>query len=226
MCNMSEETKVERKENVTKQRKPDNEINKVVISGIIKSELEYSHNVKWEEFYQTHVIVERLSGTKDSIPIIISKLLIKSEMMNTSLKGKFIEAEGQFRSLNRKGHLILFLFVTKVNICEKEEELTKAKDENSIYLDGYLCKPPVFRKRKHGREITQLHIAVNRGYGRSDYIPCIVWGRAARRAKEFHVGNRIQLYGRIQSRKYFNKYLENPKEVYEVSVRDMNIVEE
>lgn len=202
---MSDETTALRRENnvITRQEGNSttenlfNEFNKVFVSGKIEEEFEYSHEVLWEKFYRTKVRVERVSGTEDLVPIIVSDLLIGREKKQNSLKGKWVEVAGQFRSHNKKGedgrnHLELFLFVKAINIYESEDELEKTANSNLIYLDGYICKPPVYRKTPLGRQITDLLIAVNRPYGKSDYIPCIAWGRVAQWVSELETGNRVK----------------------------------
>lgn len=227
---MSDETKWENNEKLF------SEFNKVFVRGRIVTEPIYSHKVLWEEFYRTIVRVERLSGTEDSVPIIVSDLLIGGEMMKASLEGKWVEVAGQFRSYNKLGedgrrHLDLFLFVMEINIYEDEAELEEATNANLIYLDGYLCKPPIFRKTPLGRQITDLLIAVNRPYGKSDYIPCIAWGRVAQWANGLEVGNRVKLYGRVQSREYLKKSSPDSdvgeyRNAYEISVMRMQKVED
>ena len=137
---------------------------------------------------------------------------------------------GQFRSYNRheenKNKLVLSVFVREVNLLESEDEIQRP---NSIFLDGYICKEPVYRKTPLGREIADLLLAVNRPYGKSDYIPCICWGRNARFAESFAIGGHIQLWGRIQSREYQKKIDENEYEkriAYEVSVSKMEYLGE
>ena len=241
---MSDETGVARRENNVITRQEENstteklfsEFNKVFVSGRIEAEFEYSHEVMWEKFYRTRVRVERLSGTEDLVPIVVSDLLIGRERMKKSLEGKWVEVAGQFRSHNKEGsdgreHLELFLFVTAINIYENEDELEEITNANLIFLDGYLCKPPIFRKTPLGRLITDLMIAVNRPYGKSDYIPCIAWGRVAQWASELEVGNRVQLYGRVQSREYFKRYSKDSeagefREAYEISVMRMQRLED
>lgn len=241
---MSDETGVARRENNVITRREENspteklfsEFNKVFVSGRIEAEFDFSHEVLWEKFYRTRVRVERLSGTEDLVPIVVSDLLIGRERMKTSLEGKWVEVAGQFRSYNKLGeddrkHLDLFLFVTAINIYDDEDELEEVTNANLIYLDGYLCKPPVFRKTTLGRQITDLLIAVNRPYGKSDYIPCIAWGRVAQWASEFEVGNRVKLYGRVQSREYFKRFSKDSeageyKDAYEISVMRMQKVED
>lgn len=241
---MSDETRVARRENNVITRREENsgterlfsEFNKVFVSGRIEAEFEYSHEVLWGKFYRTRVRVERLSGTEDLVPIMVSDLMIGKEMLKKSLEGKWVEVAGQFRSYNKLGedgrrHLELFLFVTAINIYEDEDELEEITNANLIYLDGYLCKPPVFRKTPLGRQITDLMIAVNRSYGKSDYIPCIAWGRIAQWVSEFEVGNRVKLYGRVQSREYFKRYSNDSeageyRNAYEISVMRMQKVED
>ena len=137
---------------------------------------------------------------------------------------------GQFRSDNRhdeqKNRLVLSVFVREVSFIE--EELDGAKT-NNIFLDGYICKLPVYRKTPLGREIADLLLAVNRPYGKSDYIPCICWGRNARFASTFEVGEHVQIMGRIQSREYIKKLTETETEkriAYEVSVSKLECLEE
>lgn len=239
---MSDETGVARRKNNVITRREKNlttektfsEFNKVFVSGRIEAELEYSHEVRWEKFYRTRVRVKRLSGTEDLVPIVVSDLLIGREMMKKSLEGKWIEVAGQFRSYNKLGddglrHLELFVFVMDINIYE--DELEESKSANLIYLDGYLCKPPVFRKTLLGRKITELLIAVNRPYGKSDYIPCIAWSKVAWETREYEVGNRVKLYGRVQSREYFKRYSQDSeageyRDAYEISVMQIQRVED
>ena len=241
---MSDETGVARRENNVITRQEENspteklfsEFNKVFVSGRIEAEFDFSHEVLWEKFYRTRVRVERLSGTEDLVPIVVSDLLIGRERMKTSLEGKWVEVAGQFRSYNKLGedgrkHLDLFLFVTAINVYDDKNELEEVTNANLIYLDGYLCKPPVFRKTPLGRQITDLLIAVNRPYGKSDYIPCIAWGRVAQWASEFEVGNRVKLYGRVQSREYFKRFSKDTeageyRDAYEISVMRMQKVED
>lgn len=231
---MSDETKVVTRESsiITRLKesiptgKIFNESNKVVITGRIENEFEYCHEVMGNTYYQARVKVERLSGTEDFVPIIVSDLLIRKYSKKKPIKGKFVEVAGQFRSHNRWGedgrkHLELFLFVMAINIYE--DRLEETVDANLIFLNGYLCKPPVYRVTPLGRKITDLLIAVNRTYGKSDYIPCILWGVNAKMASEFEVGDKLELYGRIQSRGYFKRYSQDSedgeyKEAYEISV--------
>lgn len=172
------------------------------------------------------VNVRRLSNSMDRIPLMISERLID---VSRDYTGEFIMASGQFRSYNRheehKNRLVLSLFVREVAFIE--EELDGAKT-NQIFLDGYICKLPVYRKTPLGREIADLLLAVNRPYGKSDYIPCICWGRNARFAASFEVGEHVQVIGRIQSREYIKKLSETEAEkrtAYEVSVSKLECLD-
>ena len=173
------------------------------------------------------VDVKRLSNSKDRIPLMISERLID---VSKDYTGEFIMVNGQFRSYNRheemKNRLILSVFVRELFFIE--EELDGAKT-NQILLDGYNCKQPVYRKTPLGREIADLLLAVNRPYGKSDYIPCICWGRNARFASAFEVGEHVQVVGRIQSREYTKKITETETQkrvAYEVSVSKLECMDE
>ncbi len=168
------ETKVTRRENNKEEKSVEN--NNVFVSGRIEDEFEYSHETNWEKFYRTRVIVKRLSGVEDYIPIIVSDLLLGRKWKKTSFKNKWVEVAGQFRSHNQlrsdgKTHLDLFLFVTEINIYEEESEMEKAANMNLIYLEGTLCKKPLFKITSSGRSIADIMLAVNRAYRRTDYIP-------------------------------------------------------
>ena len=140
-----------------------------------------------------------------------------------------MEAKGQFRSYNRheenRNHLILSMFVRELEFIDE----IGGRKPNSIFLDGYICKQPVYRMTPLGREIADLLLAVNRAYGKSDYIPCICWGRNARFAGKLEVGERIQVWGRIQSREYQKKVgdeLVVNRVAYEVSVNKLELKED
>ncbi len=203
------------------------ENNQVTIMGEIVSEFTFSHEVFGEGFYMVDVSVRRLSNSVDTIPVMISERLID---VNEDYTGEFLMVSGQFRSYNRhdeqKNRLVLSVFAREVSFIE--EELDGAKT-NSILLDGYICKLPIYRKTPLGREIADLLLAVNRPYGKSDYIPCICWGRNARFASAFEVGEHVQILGRIQSREYVKKLSETETEkrtAYEVSVSKLECMEE
>lgn len=190
--------------------------NRVFISGEILTEAEFSHEVYGEGFYEMNVLVKRLSGQGDILPVTVSERLIQDENLK---KGVTINALGQFRSYNKlvdgKSKLMLTVFVREI-LPE-----INAKNPNSIVLCGYICKPPVYRTTPFNREIADILIAVNRSYNKSDYIPCIAWGRNARFAKNLEVGERIAISGRIQSREYQKRLSEEEIKVmtaYEVSI--------
>ena len=196
--------------------------NQAVLAGEVVSEFQFSHEVFGEGFYVLHLKVSRLSETGDVVPLLISDRLVN---VQEAILGKQIEVKGQFRSYNKheenQNHLILSLFVREIYFLEEGEESPKP---NSIYLDGFICKPPVYRMTPLGREIADLLIAVNRAYGKSDYIPCICWGRNARFAGNLPVGTRVAVWGRIQSREYQKKMNDHTvvtKTAYEVSISKM-----
>ena len=193
--------------------------NQVSIIGEIVSEFVFSHEVFGEGFYLVDVQVKRLSESSDRIPVMISERLID---VNQDYRGEFIRIVGQFRSYNRheekKNRLVLSVFAREVSFAEEETDKVKT---NQIFLDGYICKPPVYRKTPLGREISDMLVAVNRPYGKSDYIPCICWGRNARFSSNFEVGGHVQIWGRIQSREYMKKMegdFTEKRIAYEVSV--------
>lgn len=200
--------------------------NQVSVAGEVISEFTFSHEVFGEGFYLLEVLVGRLSNSYDVIPVMVSERLID---VKESYKGKFVEVSGQFRSYNRhedsKNRLVLSVFAREIKV--EDEEIEGAKP-NFIFLDGFVCKPPVYRKTPLGREIADILLAVNRPYGKSDYIPCICWGRNARFAESFEVGGHIQVWGRIQSREYQKKLSELDFEkriAYEVSVSKLEYID-
>ncbi|MBO5067340.1 MAG: single-stranded DNA-binding protein [Clostridia bacterium] len=190
--------------------------NKVFISGEIVSEAEFSHEVYGEGFYEMFVLVKRLSGQGDVLPVTISERLINDRDLKV---GVTINALGQFRSYNKlvngKSKLMLTVFVRELL------DDAPIKNPNSIVLTGYICKPPVYRTTPFNREIADVLIAVNRSYNKSDYIPCIAWGRNARFAKNIAVGEKIAVSGRIQSREYQKRIADDDVKTltaYEVSI--------
>lgn len=195
------------------------ENNQVSIMGKVASGFTFSHQVFGEGFYLVDILVKRLSDSEDRIPLMVSERLVD---VSQDYEGEYIMVQGQFRSYNRheekKNRLVLSVFVRELSFVEEADDSIKT---NQIFLDGYICKPPVYRKTPLGREIADLLLAVNRPYGKSDYIPCICWGRNARYASAFEVGGHVLLWGRIQSREYIKKLGENETEkrtAYEVSV--------
>jgi len=202
------------------------ENNQVTLMGEIVSEFTYSHEIYGEGFYMVDMEVFRLSDSADIIPLMISERLLDTTQ---SYAGCKIAVLGQFRSYNRheerKNKLVLSVFAREIEFIDEVAENGKT---NQIFLDGYICKEPIYRKTPLGREIADLLLAVNRPYGKSDYIPCICWGRNARYASEFEVGSRCMVWGRIQSREYMKKISEEEAEkriAYEVSVSKLELVE-
>ncbi len=202
------------------------ENNQVTVTGEIISDFQYSHQVYGEGFYMVEVSVNRLSNYADTIPVMISERLIDTQK---SYIGQCIRVDGQFRSYNRheekRNRLVLSVFARELEFVD---EIPEGERSNQIVLDGYICKPPIYRKTPLGREIADLLIAVNRSYGKSDYIPCICWGRNARFASTFEVGGHVQIYGRIQSREYVKKLSETEAErriAYEISVSKVEYLE-
>ncbi len=190
--------------------------NKVFISGEILTDAVFSHEVYGEGFYEMNVLVKRLSGQGDVLPVTISERLISDRDLKV---GVTINALGQFRSYNKllggKSKLMLTVFVR-----ELLDEVS-LRNPNSIVLTGYICKQPIYRTTPFNREIADILIAVNRSYNKSDYIPCIAWGRNARFAKSLAVGDKIAVSGRIQSREYQKKITDDDVKImtaYEVSI--------
>ena len=195
--------------------------------GEVIGDFVFSHEIFGEGFYMVDVEVARLSESSDVIPVMVSERLLD---VNADYKGRNLCVTGQFRSYNRheekKNKLVLSVFAREIEFMDTIEESAKT---NQIYLDGYICKEPVYRKTPLGREIADLLLAVNRPYGKSDYIPCICWGRNARYVSSFTVGSRCLVWGRIQSREYMKKISEELTEkriAYEVSVSKLELADE
>ena len=202
--------------------------NQVTIAGEVVSEFTFSHEVYGEHFYIVNIAVCRLSNSYDVIPVMVSERLID---VTYDYRGCVLQVSGQFRSYNRheenRNRLVLSVFAREAVLASQEDE--DEQNPNHIFLDGYVCKHPVYRKTPLGREIADVLLAVNRPYGKSDYIPCICWGRNARFADKFEVGSHIQIWGRIQSREYQKKIAEDQYEkrvAYEVSVSKLEYIAE
>ena len=201
------------------------ENNEVILIGKVISDVKFSHKVYGEGFYSFDLQIPRLSNSYDILPITISERLLPAY---GNIQEKTLEIEGQLRSYNQysegKNKLILTVFCLEMREVPAGE-LSKSK--NHIYLNGYICKKPVYRTTPFGREITDLHLAVNRAYHKSDYIPCITWGRTARFSEGLEVGDHIEVWGRIQSRTY-QKKLETgesiTKTAYEISINKLDTV--
>ncbi len=203
------------------------ENNVVKMGGVVASRLELSHEIYGEKFYKFYIEIDRLSGQKDRIPVIISERLIDVDDFEI---GKIIFIEGQYRSYNKldennKSRLILSVFVKDINQLEVSENV---KTVNELSVTGVVCKQPVYRKTPLGRDIADILLAVNRSYNKSDYIPCIIWGRNAKYCEHLETGTIIKVVGRIQSREYEKKYEDGTSEkkiAYEVSVSKFEIVD-
>ncbi len=198
------------------------ENNEVRVLGKIETQLQFSHEVYGEGFYSFVLNVKRLSDISDFILITVSERLLSGISMEI---GNYVEINGQFRSYNNYNNnerkLILTVFAKDLIPVAPEDA---SKNLNYIFLNGFICKPPAYRTTPFGREITDLLLAVNRQYNKSDYIPCIAWGRNARFASELTVGSNIKIWGRVQSREYQKKISEDElinKTAYEISISKM-----
>ena len=199
------------------------ENNQVIISGELISNFRFNHEIYGEGFYTVELSTNRQSGTADVIPIMVSERLVD---VSETWEGFCVEVKGNFRSYNKhsKEHNQLILTV----FAREFEAIEGRYDSNEILLNGFICKQPTYRKTPLGREIADLLIAVNRPYGKSDYIPCIVWGRNARFASELEIGDNVEIKGRIQSREYQKRINDDEVEqriCYEVSVNLIDKVE-
>ncbi len=197
--------------------------NRAEVIGTVSDELVFSHEIYGEKFYTFTLSIPRLSGISDNVRVMVSDRLLPDITLNI---GDEIEVVGQFRSYNSyengDNRLILTVFAKDISYADKTEE----KNPNSLYLNGFICKEPVYRTTPFGREITDILLAVNRSYNKSDYIPVIAWGRNARFSKSISVGDNIKIWGRIQSRVYQKHISEDEvveKTAYEVSVSRMEL---
>lgn len=201
------------------------ENNRVTLKGEIVEEFKFSHSVRGEKFYETKISTERLSGAKDILPILVSDRLVA---VDDEWTGQCTRVSGSFRSHNKsygeRTRLILQVFAEEIEVIEDG-----GYSLNEIELEGYICRETTYRETPQGREISDALIAVNRRYGKSDYIPCIAWGRNARFVDGLSVGDHVRLEGRIQSREYTKKIGEDEYEervAYEVSISSIELVEE
>ena len=204
----------------------ENSNNFIEVGGCILTDLVFSHEIYGEGFYRFDVEVERLSGTADSLPVTVSERIIDKETM---IPGQLVLIRGQIRSYNnyveadRKNKLVLTVFARDIELLDKPLD----PSPNDVFLNGYLCKPPIYRTTPFGREIADLLVAVNRSYNKSDYIPCIAWGRNARYAGRMVVGDNIRIWGRMQSRQYQKRKDDGEvleKTAYEVSTAKIEVV--
>ena len=210
------------------------ENNYLTLVGKVTGEKRFSHEIYGERFYIFNLAIPRLSGNEDIIPITISERLIQEDTLQ---EGKKLMLKGQFRSYNsyenEKNRLILTVFAKDImEVEEKEEENEMSlKDTitNEVVLIGYICKKPIYRQTPFGREISDVLLAVNRAYNKSDYIPCIAWGRNARFCQNLEVGAQVKVVGRVQSRTYEKKYEDGTSQTrvaYEVSIGSLEVIEE
>ena len=207
------------------------ENNHLVLVGKVTSEKTYSHEIYGEKFYIFDLEVPRLSSAVDIIPITVSERLLTNLDLGI---GKKLYIHGQFRSYNsyqnERNKLILTVFAKDIVEVEEQEESEEKKDvvTNEVTLSGYVCKKPIYRQTPFDREISDLLLAVNRAYNKSDYIPCIAWGRNARFCQNMEVGTEVKIIGRVQSRKYEKKFEDGTSETrvaYEVSISSMEIID-
>jgi len=201
------------------------ENNYLVLIGKIISDKTFSHEIYGESFYVFNLEVPRLSGNEDIIPITISERLIANFDLTI---GKKVVIEGQFRSYNsyenEKNRLVLTVFAKDIIDYKEEQEENVS---NEVVLNGYVCKKPIYRKTPFGREISDILLAVNRAYNKSDYIPCIAWGRNARFCENMEVGTEVKIVGRVQSRTYEKKFEDGRTEqrvAYEVSIGSLEVI--
>ena len=206
------------------------ENNHLVLVGKVTSEKKFSHEIYGESFYIFDLEVARLSGNADIIPITISERLILEKELEI---GDRVSIEGQFRSYNsyenEKNRLILTVFAKDIKYLTEEEENPTEKVSNEVTLVGYICKKPIYRQTPFGREISDILLAVNRAYNKSDYIPAIAWGRNARFCQNIEVGTQVKIVGRVQSRTYEKKFEDGTTQTrtaYEVSISSLEIVNE
>ena len=221
--------------------------NCATLIGKVASDKRLSHETFGEKFYLFDLEVMRLSDIADIIPITVSERLLTNFDLSI---GNQIIVDGQFRSYNNyeneKNRLVLTVFAKDIQEYDKvkEQEEIEAKDDetgeeetsekkgevtNEIVLIGYICKKPIYRQTPFGREIADILLAVNRAYNKSDYIPCIAWGRNARFCQNIEVGTEIKITGRIQSRTYEKKFEDGTTETrvaYEISIASMEVIEE
>ena len=193
----------------------DTENNQLSLCGVIETPPALDHEVFGEQFYRMDLRVPRLSGAQDLLPVTVSERLMNSQVV----PGTRLCVQGQLRSYNKvmggAGRLLLTAFAQRLSPPDDSE------NPNTIHLIGAICKPPAFRTTPFGREIADLMLAVNRAFGKSDYIPCIAWGRTARYAAQLSVGDHLDVQGRFQSREYQKQLPDGTvinRMAYEVSI--------
>ena len=199
--------------------------NYIMLVGKVTSAKKFSHEIYGESFFNFDLEIPRLSGISDIIPITISERLIANFDLSI---GKQVVIEGQFRSYNAyedsRSRLVLTVFVKEIREKGEDEDI---KIPNEVHLVGHICRKPIYRKTPFGREIADILVAVNRAYNKSDYIPCITWGRNARFCEDMPIGTELKLVGRVQSRPYEKKHEDGTVETriaYEVSISSLEFV--
>lgn len=202
------------------------ENNKIQLAGKVVSEPVVNHEAYHEKFYSFNIEIPRLSAATDVIPVLVSEKLLPSNFDEV----EYVSIEGQVRTYNKsvdeKMRLLIFGFARDLSVIT-EEEFNEIKNPNYVEFNGFICKPTKYRETPLGREVTDILLAVNRAYRKSDYIPCIAWGRNAKFADKIDVGTQVNLSGRLQSRDYVKMI--DGKEVemtaYEVSANQITVVE-
>lgn len=194
-------------------------MNNITLAGIVVEEPIFSHEIYGEKFYRFSISSSRKSGTQDVLPCVVSEILKKDIEAGTEIK-----VCGNIRTRNvhenDKSHLEITVFVKEV--------LPYEEDENNVELDGFVCKEPTYRETPLGRKVTDLLIASNRSYGKSDYIPTIAWGRMAIKSSEFEVGERVKVFGRLQGREYVKRLDDGTEETrvaYELSASIVKVID-
>ena len=192
--------------------------NIITLTGTVETEAQFSHSVLDEEFYSFMLRVPRLSENDDILPITIPERQLDSILIQP---GNKIKVKGQLRSYNKyteqKTRLILTVFAKGIAPALPDDD----SNPNEIFVNGFICKEPIYRRTPFGREITDLIIAVNRAFNRSDYIPAIAWGKNAVYSENLEIGSNVMLWGRLQSRTYNKRISEDETEVrtaYELSI--------
>ena len=191
----------------------------VTLGGKICSDIRYAHSIYGEDFFSFFISVKRLSGYEDILPVTAPLRTLPSGVA----RGSRIKLKGQLRSYNKlidgANRLVLTIFATHI-------DLEKTEDINEIAFEGYLCKPSVYRVTPFKREISDLLLAVNRAYNKSDYIPCITWGKSAKLCSNLPVGSKLWVVGRIQSREYEKQTVQGVERrtAYEVSISHVEVI--
>ena len=192
--------------------------------GCVLSEPVFSHENHGEDYFRIMLQIARLSGSADTLPLLVSRTQLEQTPV---FAGERLAAEGEVRSFNNRSgvgsKLVLTVFVRTLRSAQADEP-----DCNRLTLQGTLCRAPIYRRTPLGREICDLTLAVNRRYGRADYLPCICWGTVARNCAERAVGDELRLEGRFQSRSYVKKLGEQSvsRTAYEVSAMSVQLLEQ